>query len=549
MALPVPNLDDRTFQDIVNEARRRIPVYTPEWTDHNLSDPGITLIELFSWMTEMTLYRLNKVPDKNYVKFLELLGVRLTPTTPASTEITFTLSAPQDEPVTIPQGTEVSTVRTETEDAIVFTTSEDLTIIPANLEYFLLSRDITEDDPRYDDRLTVLREWETLVNTPGGQNRRLNVFQDVPEPNNAFLLGLNTDIRRSVLHLTLNFAERAAPGIVPSNPPLVWEYYDANANDWVAFGSEQTGEAWMEQDGTRGLNTQGDVVLHIPSTAGQTMCGMREAWWIRCTVQPWSEQSGAYESSPRLAAASVSTFGGSAMATNVTTVTGEILGLSDGNPGQVMTVADGPMLQLAEGETVEVEREDETGWEKWEQVDDFSKSEADDKHFVCDPVSGEIQFGPAIRSPQGGDRRYGATPPDGVNVRLSSYRHGGGPMGNVGPGTLSELKSAIPFVDSITNRRVASGGVDPEDIENAKLRGPQALRTLNRAITQEDFEYLAREASASVRRAQCIQPTEVGREGDPLPGVVRVLLVPTVPDSSERTVSPSDLRLPRELVE
>ena len=79
MALPVANLDDRTFQDIVNEARRRIPQYCPEWTDHNLSDPGITLIELFSWMTEMLIYRMNKVPDKNYVKFLELLGVTLTP--------------------------------------------------------------------------------------------------------------------------------------------------------------------------------------------------------------------------------------------------------------------------------------------------------------------------------------------------------------------------------------------------------------------------------------------------------------------------------------
>jgi len=65
MALPVPNLDDRPFQDLVNEARQRIPLYCPEWTDHNLSDPGITLVELFSWMTELLIYRLNKVPDKN----------------------------------------------------------------------------------------------------------------------------------------------------------------------------------------------------------------------------------------------------------------------------------------------------------------------------------------------------------------------------------------------------------------------------------------------------------------------------------------------------
>ena len=127
MALPAPNLDDRTFQDLVNEARRRIPLHCPEWTDHNLSDPGITLIELFAWMTEMLIYRLNKVPDKNYTKFLELLGLRLTPANPATTEVSFRLTAPPASPVTIPSGTEVATVRTETRDAIVFTTDRDST--------------------------------------------------------------------------------------------------------------------------------------------------------------------------------------------------------------------------------------------------------------------------------------------------------------------------------------------------------------------------------------------------------------------------------------
>ena len=96
MPLPVPDLDDRSFQDLVNEARRRIPLYCPEWTDHNLSDPGITLIELFAWMTEVLIYRLNKVPEKNYVKFLELLGVRLAPATAASAEVTFRLTAAQE---------------------------------------------------------------------------------------------------------------------------------------------------------------------------------------------------------------------------------------------------------------------------------------------------------------------------------------------------------------------------------------------------------------------------------------------------------------------
>src|SRR6476661_6489285 len=114
MPLPAPNLDDRTFQDILDEARRNIPRYCPEWTDHNLSDPGITILELFAWMTDLLLYRLNRVPDKNYIKFLDLLGIQLQPARAATADITFRLSAPQPEDVTIPRGTSVGTLRTET---------------------------------------------------------------------------------------------------------------------------------------------------------------------------------------------------------------------------------------------------------------------------------------------------------------------------------------------------------------------------------------------------------------------------------------------------
>src|SRR5947208_13425841 len=82
MALPVPNLDDRRFQDLVDDAKRLVQQKCPEWTDHNVSDPGVTLIETFAWMTDQVLYRLNRVPERNYVKFLELIGVRLFPPPP-----------------------------------------------------------------------------------------------------------------------------------------------------------------------------------------------------------------------------------------------------------------------------------------------------------------------------------------------------------------------------------------------------------------------------------------------------------------------------------
>ena len=89
--LPEIQLDDRRFQDLVSEARMKITRSCPEWTEHNVSDPGITLIELFAWMTEMTIYRLNRVPDKLHVSLLELLGIRLDGPSAAQTSLRFRL--------------------------------------------------------------------------------------------------------------------------------------------------------------------------------------------------------------------------------------------------------------------------------------------------------------------------------------------------------------------------------------------------------------------------------------------------------------------------
>ena len=74
MPLQLPNLDDRRYADLVEEARALIPTYTPEWTNHNPSDPGITLIELFAFLSEMLLYRLNRVTAANILSFLKLLN-------------------------------------------------------------------------------------------------------------------------------------------------------------------------------------------------------------------------------------------------------------------------------------------------------------------------------------------------------------------------------------------------------------------------------------------------------------------------------------------
>src|SRR3954471_15305111 len=95
MPIPELRLDDLTYDRTVEELIRRIPVYAPEWTDHNDSDPGITLIQLFAYLTEQVGYRLNRVPEKSYVEFLKLVGVRLNPAVASTTRMAFALAKPE----------------------------------------------------------------------------------------------------------------------------------------------------------------------------------------------------------------------------------------------------------------------------------------------------------------------------------------------------------------------------------------------------------------------------------------------------------------------
>ena len=93
MVLPLPNLDDRRWIDLVEEGRALIPFYAPQWTDHNIHDPGITILELFAAIAEMDIYQLNRIPRDRKLKFLALIGVQPLPPQPARTVVSFTVEA------------------------------------------------------------------------------------------------------------------------------------------------------------------------------------------------------------------------------------------------------------------------------------------------------------------------------------------------------------------------------------------------------------------------------------------------------------------------
>src|SRR5262245_64100175 len=107
MPLTIPTLDDRTYRQLVDEALRRIPVHNREWTNFNESDPGVTLIEVFAFLTESLLYRCNQIPERNRRKFLSLLGIPLQPASPARALVTFANDRGPRETIVLTSGIEV----------------------------------------------------------------------------------------------------------------------------------------------------------------------------------------------------------------------------------------------------------------------------------------------------------------------------------------------------------------------------------------------------------------------------------------------------------
>lgn len=528
MSLPTPNLDDRSFQELVDEARKKIPQYCEEWTDHNISDPGITLIELFAWMTETLLYRLNQVPDLHYIKFMEMLGVRLNGPSPARAPVTFWLSAPQEVPVTIPANTEVATTQTETEPSIVFSTVEPFTISPPKLAA-VMSQVAGESEREKRFAPFTLRHLEAGFDGAF-------VFTETPQVNDAFYFGFDNDLSNHVLRFEMDFDTAGGTGIDPTMPPYDWEA-STGGNGWDRCD--------VELDTTRGMNTAGRIQVHLPKMSRDTING-KEAFWVRVRIRALSQEEynqGArpYHRSPRIRKAKVYSIGGKVTATHSQRTADEYLGQSDGTPGQRFQLKNKPVLERTPDERLLVKMENQPP-QVWTEVADFSTSGSEDRHYTLDSLTGEIRFGPAIRQQDGTIKLYGAVPPRKAVLVFQQYRYGGGQVGNVQAGIINTLKTAIPYIVRVSNRRPASGGLDAETLESARMRVPALLRSRERAVTESDFEFIASQALPSrVGRVSCLQPG-AGTDRSVQPGQVYILVVPRIAHAA-RFLEPDELDL------
>ena len=517
MALEAPNLDDRRFADIVSEARALIPRYAPEWTDHNDSDPGMALTKLFAWMTDLTLWRLNRVPEAGYIKFLRMVGIERIPAVASRTEITFTPARDDVAETFVPVGTQVAAPADQT-GPILFETLRPLTVLGATLAAVQVY-----DGFGY--------SVETTKAQAGGQ--WLYPFGANAIEGSALMLGFASKVALTAgtIELTLRLARDGAPPAparcpdpeeittpIPPAATLQWEYWDL-----VRWRPLQ-----LVRDDTKAFTTDGHIFIRGPGPLARlAKLGDEKAqlFWIRCRLERPT-----YERAPRLDTISINTV----PAIQASTFRDEVVGTSNGRPDQKMALANRPILPSIDKtvfggaygrqvtiRSVRLEIDEGQGPLVWQEVDDFYASTPEDPHFVLNRTTGEISFGNGVngRIPLAFAPAVG-----GGNVVARDYLSGGGRRGNLPPNTITEIQTFLPGIDSATNPFSAQGGAEEESVAAAKLRAAATIKSNCRAVTAEDFEERARDAG--VRRAKALPLAHPRFPGARIPGAVTVIVVP-----------------------
>jgi len=307
-------------------------------------------------------------------------------------------------------------------------------------------------------------------------------------------------------------------------PKMEWTY--SKKNDWCELD---------HYDGTEGLIMAEILELLGPSDfSARTEFGSY-LYWIKGSLT-----KGEYEEWPLLEGIYPNT----TWALQAETIKDETPGSGNGEPDQIFKFLKIPVLngeivrireilseeeklslKTASGEDAIHEVKDDKGnvietWVLWSEVPDFFDSKENSRHYTLDHATGEIQFGDGINGmiPQTGEN----------NIKAFSYRWGGGKQGNVRAGDIKTLKSPVSGVDSVSNATAADGGADTVTLDRMLEVGPARISHRNRAVTVDDFEWLAMEASRKLAKVRCLPNTNNKMEKET--GWVTVIIVPDSPD-------------------
>lgn len=526
MPLPSPILDDRSYQQLRDELVRRIPVYAPEWTDHNPSDPGITLIELFSFLGENLLFRFNQIPETTKLAYLKLLRVPMRAAVPARAMVALerTDSGPgAADGVLVSQGTEIRA------GSVPFETSQEIVAWP--LTVVAVAR-IAAPAPTQPEAVDFANAAiDALDGLEATQEPAYYVTEVVPadpadpmaQPVNvraavdgalwiALLRTRSTDATKlgnAIINIGFVPDEEvvgiadvdACPGVMPSDngPETVWQI----STPTVVAGVPKFATLPVEGDTTRGLTQQGVLRLRLPldtTTVGVPDPGDEyligtgnfppalEDEEQAANVLCWLRASRRESDRPigRVLHVGIN----ACEVEQARTAPAEFLANGTGDASQQYVLVHQPVL----ARTVELQVEESGTWFNWDEVDGFESSNSESRHYTLDHEAGVVAFGNGIR---------GRVPQIGERIRARKYRYGGGIEGNVGAKSITKVDGVSEVKAS--NALPARGGAPAETIAEALERVPGELRRHDRAVTASDFRELALATpGADVGRADCI---------------------------------------------
>lgn len=508
MGIDVPDLDDREYEELLEQAKKRIPAYSDEWTDFNPHDPGITILEVLAWLTETHTYQLDQITDEHREKYLRLIGYDRRPPTPATAAVELSPPAAATGE-RLPAGTRLA-VTDGTGDVYRFETDRTVVLTAATIE-----RVVTVD--------------ETGSTEHGEANRTDGMFYrpfgDDVARGDAVYLGFDYDPFESADRLTLsidyhdaNLPEPAPVSgdrsvtITPS-VELAWEYRDPGDGRWRSLS--------VAEDETNALYEGGSIELAgatTPSPPPARDCefpidGADDYVWVRCRVE-----TPGHEIPPQVDAIRTNVV----TASHAASVADERLspeGNANGTDasarldGQTYAFANRPILSA----TIRVDGH------RFVEVSDFDASGPDDPHYVLDRERGRVTFG---------DGDAGRVPAPDATI-TADYVYGGGEEGNVSSTAVwqftdssTQLPADVSPADiDVTPLRAASGGTDYETIEATLRRARRDLRRPSRAVTESDYRHLA-SRTPGLR----ISRTNVSIDGDRTTVVVVPYAPPDVPN-------------------
>ncbi len=575
MPLDGPSLDNRRYQDLLNEALARIPVHTPEWTNYQPSDPGRTVVELFAFLTENLLYRANQVPDRNRRKFLQLLGVPLQPGSQASGIVTLVNKSGPLETVTLNADLEVRA------GEVSFQTRDALDVLPIEGRPYYKRR-LAGQTPQLEDYYRLL--YASYKGSAPPDDFKIDLYETVPlelsEPQGidlgseaidasvwiALLApprvprdGLD-DVRKKIEGKTLSlgivpavqdvdrslspsananpegepmlrFELPALPpdGMLPADPALRVASYKAREPEpldkvLVEPGVVQLTLPPKDELGLwQNLDPLEAGVGDFPPALDDTNLEDRIITWLRVRAA-----SGAHI---RLLWLGINAVKVSQRAR----VSNEVLQSGTGLPDQVRQLARSPVvpgsaqLKVTANGTTEV----------WSEIDDFlsagSEVDVPDPRlppgspppkpkpanvFVVDYEAGRVRFGDGLR---------GRRAPEDAGL-VATYDYSQGAAGNVAQASIS-TGPALPSGFAVSNPVRTWGGADSESVSQGEKQVARYLQHRDRLVTAEDFQSVARRApGVQIGRLEVLpafHPELSPNEPGDAPGVVALMVIPS----------------------